>query len=150
MTQFRVILDGQGYDLMESFTGARMDTLKALLAATGRNPFAITQGFQSMDALAVMDQDTRMAAMTGAAGNQMMDLLADLMFLARRANGEKAPGDKDKPISYEQSCAQTGFFALFEEIYRSVDNDAQVIEADPTEARTDTAPGAGPATQPGT
>ena len=130
---------------MESFTGARLHDLKALLAATGRNPFTITQGFASMDSLAVMEPDARVAAMCGDVGNRMMDLLADLMFLARRANGEKLAGDKDRPISYEQSCEQTRFFALFEEIYRSTADTPQVVEVDPTSARTDIAPGVDPA-----
>ena len=128
---------------MESFAGARMDTLKALLAATKRNPWAITQGFKTIDAMAKMDAEDQSAAMAGPLGDKMMELLADLMFLARRANGEKSAGDKDQPISYEQSCARTEFFALFGAIFNSVSDELEpVVEADPTTALTDSVQGA--------
>lgn len=143
----RVVIDGRGLDLMNAFQQAKMSDWKALLASTGRNPFTISAG---LDALApskeelALPNDEQAAAsfarLAGKAGAQLMDTIADLVFLARRLEGDKSVEDATRPIGYDQVCDELSFMDALGAM-----SDAQgpeEVEEDPTQAPTASAPGA--------
>lgn len=149
MSQFRVILNGKGYDLLESFGRARMDDFDALLMATGRNPFAVSSGLAEFDKLrTITDDDARAAALEGEIGNRIVRTITDLVFLAKRDAGEKMTKpdgavDPDRPITYAQATGSLQFFQVIE-AFAAASKEAVAEadpEADPTSARTVSVPG---------
>jgi len=103
---FRVIIGDKGYDLMSAFSRASARDWSALIGATGRNPFTVGQRLGEMERMQKSTEDERAAMLAGAAGSHLIETVGDLVFLARRMEGEREPGT-DRPITVETSFAQT-------------------------------------------
>jgi hypothetical protein len=142
----RVIIDGRGLDLMNAFQQAKMSDWKALLASTGRNPFTVSNG---LDALAPSKEELALPAdeqaaasfarLAGKAGAQLMDTIADLVFLARRLEGDKSAEDATRRISYDQVCDELSFMDALGAM--SDMPASETVEEDPTRAPTGSALG---------
>lgn len=142
---FRVIIDDRGYDLTNAFHRASARDWAALTGATGHNPFLVGKWLGELKQLAGLDEDGQTDLLAGHVGGHLVDTVADLVFLARRIEGEREP-DTDRPITPETSFATTpvmealnGFAAA---LARQRAADGGEAEPDPTTARTDSDPGA--------
>lgn len=102
---FRVVIDDKGYDLMNAFRSASARDWAALIGATGRNPFLLSKRLGELERLAKLTVDERADLLAGDAGTHLMETISDLVFLARRMEGEREPGT-DRPVTVETSAAQ--------------------------------------------
>jgi hypothetical protein len=143
---FRVIIDGRGYDLINAFHRASARDWAALIGSTGHNPFLLGKRLKELEHLPTLSDDERFDLLAGPAGARLVDTVADLVFLARRLEGEREP-DSDRPITPETSFASTpvmeALTGFAEALTRQRAAEAGEAEPDPTPARTVSDPGAG-------
>jgi hypothetical protein len=125
----RVIINGEGLDLMGAFAGATMDDWRALIMDTGRGTAAVKAGIDRLDKL------TEPGALTPDAELSLMDTLTDLVFRAKRRNGGRQHwGEVSETVPYLELMAEFG------RAMEAAQAPAEVAE-DPTSARTATDPG---------
>lgn len=103
---FRVVVGDKGYDLMGAFARASAADWAALAGATGRNPFTLAQRIGEMEALYKAPESEQADRLAGAVGSRLIETVTDLLFLARRREGDREPGT-DRPVTYETSEAAT-------------------------------------------
>lgn len=103
---FRVVIGDRGYDLMNAFRRASARDWAALIGATGHNPFSVGQRLAELEQMPKLGDAESMEFLAGPAGSRLVDTLADLVFLARRMEGDREPGT-DRPITPETSFAET-------------------------------------------
>ena len=103
---FRVIIGDRGYNLMNAFARASAQDWAALIGATGHNPFTVSKRLKELEQLPKLTEDERLDLLGGPAGGRLVETVSDLVFLARRMEGEREP-DTDRPITVETSFAQT-------------------------------------------
>jgi hypothetical protein len=131
---FRVVIGDKGYDLMGAFAKASARDWAALIGATGRNPFTVSQRISEMQEMGKASETERGALLAGPFGGRLVETIADLVFLARRMEGDREPGT-DRPITPETSFDTTpvmetldGFAAAMRAQSEGGDDD----EPDPT------------------
>lgn len=145
---FRVVIDGRGYDLLNAFHRASSRDWSALTGATGHNPFLVGKWLGELKKLAGLSEEGRTDFLAGPVGTHLVDTVADLVFLARRIEGEREP-DTDRPITPETSFATTPVMETLagftDALTRQQKADGGEAEPDPMPARTVSDPGAGAA-----
>lgn len=143
---FRVIINERGYDLINAFHRASARDWAALAGANGHNPFLVGKRLAVLKQLNGMSEDERTDLLSTRAGTDLIDTVADLVFLARRMEGEREP-DSDRPITPETSFATTpimeGLTGFADALRRQREAAGGEPEPDPTKARTGSVPGAG-------
>ena len=131
---FRVVIGDNGYDLMGAFSRASARDWSALIGATGRNPFTVGQRIGEMERMQKATEDERADMLSGSAGAHLIETVADLVFLARRIEGEREPGT-DRPITPDTSFATTPVMETlqaFAEAMMERGAAAEDLEPDPT------------------
>ena len=129
---FRVIIDGRGLDLMNAFRRASARDWAALIGATGHNPFTLGQRLGELEGMAKLTEAERGDLLGGPAGGRLMETVADLVFLARRMDGDREPGT-DRPITPETSFDTTPVMEALEGFASAVaSSSAGEPEPDPT------------------
>lgn len=103
---FRVVIGDRGYDLMNAFARASARDWSALIGATGRNPFTVGQRISELERMKKATEDEQADLLAGSAGSHLVETVADLVFLARRMEGDREPGT-DRPITPETSFELT-------------------------------------------
>jgi len=103
---FRVVIHEKGYDLLNAFTRASARDWAALIGFTGRNPFSVGQRLGELERMSRATDAERAEMLAGPVGSHLIDTVADLVFLARRMEGEREPGT-DRPITPETSFDTT-------------------------------------------
>lgn len=127
---FRVIINGEGYDLGGAMRAASMSDWRAISESTGRNPFEVEQG------VAVLGRVKTEAELAGPLGMQLVDTIGDLVFLARRQAGDTSPKHPDRPISYEEVMDSLSLFEVMGELGRAISAVGRSTGEDPTKAQT--------------
>ena len=103
---FRVVIHDKGYDLLNAFHKASARDWAALIGSTGRNPFSVGQRLGELERMALVTDEQRAEMLAGPFGTHLIETVADLVFLARRMEGEREPGT-DRPITPETSFDDT-------------------------------------------
>lgn len=133
---FRVVIDGRGLDLLNAFGKASGQDWAALIGATGRNVFTLAQRIDELASVYLAPADQRLGMLSGEMGGRLTETLIDLVFLARRREGELEPGTR-RPITYETSASTTPVIEAFSAFTESLTMSAAASEddeapADPT------------------
>jgi hypothetical protein len=128
-----VEIDGRlrGFDLLNAFSSATVDDWRALIAATGRGTRALAQGFDSLTKLAQAG-----AEFDAAVELASLDTVADLLFLARRKEGDRG--------SYAELVGELPYWQVMQGILRAANEqhaeDEAADAADPMTAPTASSP----------
>lgn len=128
---FRVVIDGRGLDLLGAFAHASARDWAALIGATGRNPFEIGQRLAELDKMRGATDDEREAMLRGVVGTRLLETVTDLVFLARRREGDREP-DTDRPLTYETCCDETPIMPTLTGLTRAMAATAKEASPDPT------------------
>jgi len=127
----RVIIGDKGYDLMNAFARASAQDWAALIGATGHNPFTVSKRLKELEQFPKLTEDERLDLLAGPAGSRLTETVADLVFLARRMEGEREP-DTDRPITVETSFAQTPLMEALSAFAEATTRRGEDVEPDPT------------------
>lgn len=124
---FRVIVQGEGLDLLGAFSGASMDDWRALIMDTGRGSSAVKAGVERLELIKAADDLTPDAELA------LMDTLTDLVFLAKRRNGGRMHwAEVSESVPYFELMAEFGQAAQ-----RNAEAQAKAATPDPTTVPTD-------------
>lgn len=116
----RVIINGEGYDLMGAYRDATMSDWKSLIAQTGRGSAAVKRGLDAFGEVHKTPGDT-----PAAVEEIIIDTLTDLVYLARRTAGER-------PLSHESVADSLPYFGVMQALNEAGERMRAAAEAKAT------------------